>query len=71
MKISEILKDGKERDVSKDELKYLMVTQQILFFKWSDGWVVIGRDEMRDQMSLYNGVDRREHQIFAHNYRFW
>ena len=48
MRIPVVIKDGSERLVSKDELQYLIVTQQVLFFKRSDGWAVIGRDGMRD-----------------------
>lgn len=67
MRIPIVAKDGSERLVSKDELQYLMVTQQIMFFERSDGWAVIGRDEMRRHIDLYNGNDRREHQVFAYN----
>ena len=40
MLIPVVFKGGKEGVVSKDELQYLIVTEQILFFKRSDGWAV-------------------------------
>ena len=59
MLIPVVLKDGHEELVSKDELQFLMSRQQILFFKRSDGWVVLGRDNMRGLKVPYNGVERR------------
>ena len=66
MTIPVVLKDGRECAVSKDELQYLMVTQQITFFERSDGWAVIGRDKMSGQKTLYENSNRREHEIFAY-----
>ena len=65
MLIPVVLKGGKEELVSKDELQYLIVTEQILFFKRSEGWVVYGRDEMRHERKPYRGVERREHEVYA------
>ena len=59
MQIPVAFKNGKERSVSKDELEFLMETEQIMFFKRSDGWVVIGRDKLRSQSTPYSGEDRR------------
>ncbi|MFK5927540.1 MAG: hypothetical protein QM483_12990 [Desulfuromusa sp.] len=67
MNIPVVLKGGKELAVSKDELQYLLVTQQIIFFERSDGWTVIGRDKMRGQKALYTNNSRREHEIFAYD----
>ena len=63
-----VLKDGKEELVGKDELQSLIVTEQLLFFKRSDGWVVPGRDKMRHENTLYSGEDRRQHDVFAQNH---
>ena len=60
-----VLKGGKEELVSKDELQYLIVTEQLMFFKRSDGWAVLGRDKMRHESALYGGEERRQHNVFA------
>jgi hypothetical protein len=65
MLIPVVFKGGKEGVVSKDELQYLIVTEQILFFKRSDGWAVFGRDRMRHERKPYDGAERREHQVYA------
>ena len=65
MLIPVVLKDGHEELVSKDELQFLMSKQQILFFKRSDGWVVLGRDNIRGLKVPYNGVERRQHHVFS------
>ena len=65
MLIPVVLKDGQEELVSKDELQLLISKKQLLFFKRSDGWVVLGRDKMRSQKVPYNGVERRQHNVFS------
>jgi hypothetical protein len=65
MFIPVVLKDGHEELVSKDELRSLMFNKQVMFFKRSDGWVVLGRDKMRDLKVPYNGVERRQHNVFS------
>jgi len=60
-----VLKNGHEELVSKDELQFLIVTEQLMFFKRSDGWAVLGRDEMRHENLPYHGDERREHKVFA------
>lgn len=65
MFIPVVLKNGKEELVSKDELQFLLVTKQLLFFRRSDGWAVIGRDKMRGHESGSIDNDRREHDVFA------
>jgi len=47
MFIPVILKGDKEDLVSKEELQLLLIDKQVLFFKRSDGWTVVGRDEIR------------------------
>ena len=68
MFIPVVLKDGHEELVSKDELQFLMFNKQLMFFKRSNGWVVLGRDKMRDLKVLYNGVERRQHDVFSLDY---
>jgi hypothetical protein len=68
MYIPVVLKDGHEELVSKDELQSLMFNKQVMFFKRSDGWVVLGRDKMRDLKVPYNGVERRRHNVFSLDY---
>jgi hypothetical protein len=51
MFIPVVVKDGHEELVSKDELRFLMSNKQVMSFKRSDGWVVLGRDKMRKQWS--------------------
>ena len=68
MFIPVVLKDGHEELVSKDELQFLMFNKQILFFKRSGGWVVLGRDNMRALKVPYNGVERRQHNVFSTDY---
>ena len=68
MLIPVVLKGGNEELVSKDELQFLMFNKQVMFFKRSDGWAVIGRDKMRDQKVPYNGVERRQHDVFSTDY---
>ena len=60
-----VLTGGKEELVSKDELQYLIFTKNIMYFKRSDGWAVIGRDKMRKEKTLYSGLERREHEVYA------
>ena len=65
MLIPVVLKDGHEELVSNNELHFLMSNKQVMFFKRSDGWVVLGRDKMRDLKVPYNGVERRQHNVFS------
>jgi hypothetical protein len=68
MLVPVVLKGGNEDLVNKDELQLLMYNKQVMFFKRSDGWVVIGRDKMRDLKVPYNGVERRQHNVFSMDY---
>jgi hypothetical protein len=63
-----VLKDGHEELVSKDELQFLLFNKQVVFFKRFGGWAVIGRDKMRDLKAPYNGVERRQHNVFSLDY---
>ncbi len=68
MFIPVVLKGGKEELVSKDELQFLIFNQQILFFKRSDGWAVVGRDKMRGHETHAVDTERRKHKVFAVDY---
>ncbi len=63
-----VLKDGSERTVAKDELQFLFVTRQVLFFKREGGWTVVGRDPMRGPLKKYAGKERRQFSKFNRNY---
>ena len=65
MFIPVVLKGGHEELVSKDEFQSLLVKKQVVFFKRFDGWVVIDRDKTRDLKVPYNGVERRQHNVFS------
>jgi len=67
-RLTVVLNNGEERNVTKDELQYLLVTRQIMFFQRSGGWVVCGRDDekMRHEKGMdYTDEDRRQHSIYA------
>jgi hypothetical protein len=51
MKIPVVLKNGTERSVNKTEFELLMNQDRIMFFERADGWVVIGRDKLREDRS--------------------
>jgi len=68
MYIPVVLTGEHEELVSKDELQFLMFTNQVIFFKRSDGWAVPGRDKMRVQIKPYNGQERRQHDVFSLDY---
>jgi hypothetical protein len=63
-----VLKNGKDLTVNKDQLNFLLATQQIMFFKRQDGWVVVGRDDLRDKTVPYQGIERRNHEVYSKHY---
>jgi hypothetical protein len=65
MFIPVVLKDGHEELVGKDELQRMLANKQVVFFKRFGGWVVVGRDKMRELKVPYNGVERRQHNVFS------
>ena len=65
MLIPVVFNDGHEDLVSKDELQFLLLTQEIMLFKRSDGWADLGRDRMRNQSVPYNGEDRRQRNFYS------
>jgi hypothetical protein len=68
MIIPVVFKDGHEDLVSKEELQLLLSKNQVMFFKRFGGWVVIGRDKMRTLKVPYNGVERRQNNVFSMDY---
>ena len=65
MLIPVVLKDGHEELVNNEEFQFLLLTEKVMSFRRSDGWVVHGRDKMRTQRVPYNGEERRQHVFFA------
>jgi hypothetical protein len=65
MLIPVVLNDGHEELVSNEELQFLLLTEEIMFFRRSDGWAVLGRDKMRKQTGPYNGDERRQYVFFT------
>ena len=65
MLIPVVFKDGHEELVSIDELQFLLLTEEIMLFRRSDGWAVPGRNKMRNQRAPYNGDERRQHVFFS------
>ena len=71
MTVPVVFKDGHEDLVSKEELQYLLAKKQVMFFKRLGGWVVIGRDKMRTLNVPYNGVERRQNNVFSIDYSLY
>ena len=65
MLIPVVLKDGHEELVSKDELQFMLANKQVVFFKRFGGWVVVGRDPLRDKDKgiVYSIPERRSYLI--------
>ncbi len=60
MMISVVFKNGTERRVFPKILDDMLVSGQIMFFKRTNGWVVVGRDQTRRKgLSKYDGHERR------------
>ena len=68
MYIPVVLRDGQELTVDKERFQYLLITKQILFFKRTNGWVVVGRDQMRGAPTPHKGKERRNKEVYAANY---
>ena len=64
-----VLSGGEEELVSKAELQFLLDVHQVVLFKRSDGWVVVGQDKMRagrsPRRAPYSGRESRTHQDFS------
>lgn len=68
MCIPVVLKNGEDLTVEKDNFQYLLFTNQLLFFKRQNGWVVVGRDELRNKTAPYRGKERRNLEMYSKNY---
>ena len=65
MFIPVVFKDGHEELVGKDELQFMLANKQVVSFKRFDGWVVVGREKMRELKVPYNGMERRQQNVFS------
>lgn len=65
MPIPVLLSDDREEFVSKEELQFLLDVHQVVRFKRSDGWVLVGQDKMRNGRTSYNGKESRTHEEFS------
>ena len=63
MQIPVVLKNGTERSVSKAEFELLMNQDRIMFFERTDGWVVIGRDKLREYGSPSADETQQERRV--------
>lgn len=56
------LKEGTSCRMAKKALKVFLAHGEVARFKRSDGWVVVGKDQLRDPKNdrNYDGVERRE-----------
>ena len=61
MYIPVVLKDGCEELVHKEVFHSLMTTKQVLLFKRSGGWAIVGKDPVRDMLrsSIFTIPERR------------
>ncbi len=65
MLIPTLLSDEREELVSKEELQFLLDVHQVVRFKRSDGWVLVGQDKMRIESTTYNGTECRTNEEFS------
>lgn len=68
MPISVVLKNGTERSVEKTEFQLLIRQGRIMFFERSDGWVVIGRDKVRDPGAPRRDENQEERRALNKSY---
>lgn len=60
MMVPVLLKNGTEEIVAPQVLDRMLEADQVMYFKRSDGWVVVGRDSIRGMGgTLYHGKERR------------
>ena len=60
MRIPVVLKDGTEQTVDTLDLQQMLTEQVVMFFKRRNGWVVVGRDNIRGAGGMHSGEDRRQ-----------
>lgn len=64
MMVPVMLKNGMDEIVATQVLDRMLEADQVMFFKRSDGWVVVGRDTIRGMGgNLYRGRERRSELI--------
>ena len=68
MQIPVTLKDGKNLSVDKDKFQFLLYSKQIIFFKRTEGWVVIGRDHLRGKAIPHKSKERRNLELYSKDY---
>jgi hypothetical protein len=56
------LKEGTSCRMAKTALEIFLAHGGVTRFKRTDGWVVVGKDQLRDSQndSAYDGVERRQ-----------
>lgn len=59
MRIPVMLKDGTALKVYPRVLNHLLESEEVLLFKRTDGWVVLGQDPVRGAGGAYAGPERR------------
>lgn len=61
MMIPVMYKDGSKHLVSPRFLDWLLSSNQIFAFRRTSGWVVVGRDQIREEGEGggYNGLEKR------------
>ncbi len=67
MYVPVVLTNGEELTVDKDRFQFLLTSKQIIFFKRTEGWVVVGRDHLRDKAMPYKGKERRNLELYSKN----
>lgn len=68
MYVPVVLTNGEELTVDKDRFQFFLYSKQIIFFKRSEGWVVVGRDYMRGKAMPYKGKERRNLELYSRQY---
>ena len=68
MYIPVVLKNGEELTVDKGKFQFLLASEQILFFKRTADWVVVGRDQLRGKIVPYQGDERRNLDSYSKKY---
>ncbi|OHB24650.1 MAG: hypothetical protein A2X84_09840 [Desulfuromonadaceae bacterium GWC2_58_13] len=62
MMIPVVMKNGSEQRVFPKVLNEMLASGQVMFFKRTSGWVVVGRDQTRRKgPTIYDGRERRGH----------
>lgn len=68
MYVPVVLKNGEELRIDKDKFQFLLTSEQVLFFKRTAAWVVVGRDQLRGKTVSYQGDERRNLEVYSNSY---